>query len=96
MPLYVITTSDKPGMLETRIKVRPEHLDYLKAVGVVKVAGPFLDAAGDMVGSLLIVDVADEAAAREFAANDPYAKAGVFAEVQVRGWRHGFGELQLP
>lgn len=93
MALYVITTTDKPGALETRVRVRPEHLDYLKETGVVKLAGPFLDPAGDMMGSLLIIDVADEAAANAFAANDPYAKAGLFAEVQVRGWRLGFGQL---
>ena len=49
MPLYVITTKDKPGLLETRVKVRPEHIDYLKDTGVVKIAGPFLNDAGDIV-----------------------------------------------
>jgi uncharacterized protein YciI len=93
MPLYVITTTDKPGMLDTRVKVRPEHLDYLKATGVVKVAGPFLAESGDMIGSLLIVEVADEAAARDFAANDPYTLAGIFDQVQIQGWKHAVGQL---
>jgi len=34
-----------------------------------------------MIGSLVILDVADKAAAQEWADNDPYAKAGLFADV---------------
>ena len=30
---------------------------------------------------------ADEAAAKAFAANDPYAKAGLFETVEIRAWR---------
>ena len=37
-------------------------------------AGPFLDAAGEMCGSLVIIDVVDQEAADAWAAGDPYAK----------------------
>lgn len=40
-----------------------------------------------MVGSLLILDFADKAEAENFAANDPYAKAGLFERVDIRPWR---------
>jgi len=34
-----------------------------------------------------VLEAADLAAARAFAAADPYAKAGLFASVEVRPWR---------
>ena len=52
-------------------------------------AGPFLDDQDRMIGSLLIVDVPDEAAAKRFADGDPFAKAGLFASTEIRKWRWG-------
>jgi uncharacterized protein YciI len=40
-----------------------------------------------MVGSLIIIDAADTAAAKAFSVQDPYAQAGLFARVDVRPWR---------
>jgi uncharacterized protein YciI len=93
MPLYVITFMDKPGMLEARVAARDRHLAYLRETGVTKAAGPFLNAEGQMVGSMLIVEADDEAGARAFAAGDPYTAAGLYDEAEVRAWRHGYGTL---
>lgn len=82
---------DKPGHLEVRKANREAHLAYLSSTGVVEMAGPFLDAEGGMCGSLLVLDVADLAAAQDWAANDPYAKAGLFASVDVREWKKVIG-----
>jgi uncharacterized protein YciI len=41
-------------------------------------------------GSLLIIDVADRAEAEGFAISDPYAKAGLFESVQIRGYKEVF------
>jgi hypothetical protein len=46
-----------------------------------------------MVGSLLIMDFADRAAAEAFAADDPYRKAGVFEGVDILPWRVTRGSL---
>jgi uncharacterized protein YciI len=54
---------------------------------VVSQAGPLLDDAGEMIGSLVILDVADMAAAQAWAANDPYAKAGLFESVDLIPWK---------
>jgi uncharacterized protein len=87
---YVILAKDKPDGFDLRAKVRPDHLDYLKAQdAILMAAGPFLDDQDRMVGSMLIVDVADEAAARTFAENDPFAKAGLFVSTEIRKWRWG-------
>ena len=44
-----------------------------------------------MVGSLVVLDVPDRAAAEAWAANDPYARAGLFERVQVRPWNRVIG-----
>ena len=85
--LIALMARDKPGALQTRLESRDAHVAYLKATGVVAQAGPFLDAGGEMCGSLVILDVADMAAAKDWAANDPYAKAGLFAEVEMIAWK---------
>lgn len=87
--LFVITAFDKPDSLALRTATRPAHVDYLHKTGVLKLGGPFLDESGGMTGSLLIIDVPDLAAAREWQANDPYAKAGLFAHSELHAWKAG-------
>jgi uncharacterized protein len=43
-----------------------------------------------MVGSLLVMEFADKQAAEDFAANDPYAKAGLFHSVSITPFRKVF------
>ena len=89
---FSIACTDKPNALALRQANRPAHVAYLEAAGeTLCLAGPFLDAADQPIGSLLVVDVADQAAAEAFAAGDPYAKAGVFASVAVTAFRPVFG-----
>ncbi len=85
MRVAVICT-DKPDHIEVRKANREAHLSYLKDTGVVEQAGPFLNADGVMCGSLLILEVADMAAAQAWADADPYAKAGLFSAVRLEIW----------
>jgi len=85
--LIALIARDKPGALQTRLDTREAHVAYLKSTGVVSQAGPLLDSAGAMIGSLVILDVADEQAARDWAASDPYALAGLFANVELIPWK---------
>jgi uncharacterized protein len=39
-----------------------------------------------MNGSLIVIEAVSLDAAREIAAGDPYAKAGLFASVEIRPW----------
>ena len=82
---------DKPGHLHVRQENRPAHLEHITASGVVEMAGPFLSESGEMVGSLVILNVEDLDAARDWAANDPYAKAGLFQSVEIREWKKVIG-----
>ena len=82
---------DKPGALQTRIDNRNAHLAYIADTGVVEMAGPLLNADEAMCGSLIILDVADMAAAQNWADNDPYNKAGLFVSVTLTAWKKVIG-----
>jgi uncharacterized protein YciI len=82
---------DKPGALDIRTANRPAHLEYLKSTDLVAQAGPLLDSDAGMIGSLIILDVPDMAAAQNWADNDPYAKAGLFKNVTLTHWNRVIG-----
>ncbi|WP_029009447.1 YciI family protein [Azospirillum halopraeferens] len=90
--LFMFHCVDKAGAAEVRSANRAAHLAYLEAnADRLFAAGPLLSDDGTgMVGSLLIVDCADRAAADAFAAADPYAAAGLFERVEIRPWRRVF------
>ena len=86
--LYALICTDKPGSLELRMKVRPDHVAFLQGLGnQLKAAGPFTDDQGNMNGSLVIIEAKDLADAKAIAAADPYAQAGLFASVDIRPWK---------
>lgn len=82
---------DKPGHLHVRQENRPAHLAHIDSSGIVEMAGPFLTEAGEMAGSLVILSVDSLDQARHWAANDPYAKAGLFQSVEIREWKKVIG-----
>ena len=88
---FALMTKDKPGALQTRMDNREAHLAYITETGVVEMAGPVLDNDGQMCGSLIVLEVADLAAAQAWADNDPYAKAGLFEAVTLRAWKKVIG-----
>lgn len=88
--LIALIARDKPGALQIRKDNRAAHLAYIEDTGVVAQAGPLIEA-GEMAGSLVILDVADMAAAEGWAANDPYAKAGLFDKVELIEWKKVIG-----
>ncbi len=88
--LVALFAKDRAGALQVRKDNREAHLGYIKETGVVAQAGPLI-VDGDMAGSLVILDVEDMAAAEAWAANDPYAKAGLFASVELVEWKKVIG-----
>ncbi|WP_245665433.1 YciI family protein [Actinoplanes subtropicus] len=78
--------------LDEVAKVRDEHLAFLDGL----VAQGTLVAAGRQdppVGGMVLLDVADEATAREVMAQDPYVLRGA-AEYEARGWAPTVGVLK--
>jgi uncharacterized protein len=86
---FVLYCLDKTSHQRVRAENRAAHLEHLQAHGASLVAaGPLLDDAGqEMIGTLIILEAADRAAAERFATSDPYAKAGLFASVRITPWR---------
>lgn len=89
---YMILMKDKPGMGDTRARVRNEHLDYLDAnKHKLLNAGALIEddgTGGD--GSLYIVDTDDRGEAQRFLEGDPFHKVGLFGEITIRRWRKAF------
>ena len=88
--LFAIICTDKPDGLPLRMETRPAHLDYLKATAVAQ-AGPFLGVDGKPTGSLVVIEANDRDAAEDWAAKDPYAKAGLFSDVRIEPWNKVIG-----
>jgi uncharacterized protein YciI len=94
MATFAVICMDKPGGLAVRVATRADHLAFIAANGeMVRLAGPFLDPAGEMCGSMLVVEAETLAAVESFCAADPYARAGLFEAVQIRPWRVGVGKV---
>ncbi len=88
--LYAFICTDKPGEgLALRKQNREAHLAYLDSLGdKLALAGPFLNEDGtEPRGSLVVVRAESREEAEAMAANDPYAKAGVFETVEIRPWK---------
>ncbi len=86
--LYALICTDKPGSIAVRKSNRPDHVAYLQGLGdALKFAGPFTAEDGETPnGSLVVIDAASRQAAETIAAADPYARAGLFASVEIRPW----------
>jgi uncharacterized protein len=91
--LFAVIAFDKENSLELRLATRQAHFDYAKQTNCIKIGGPFLDAKGDMAGSLIVFEAADIDAAKAWHASDPYVKAGLFAHSEVRPWKPTFNPI---
>lgn len=90
---FIVICRDKDGAVEVRLANRAAHLEWVGANRDTIIAGgPFLSDDGQtMLGSLLMAEAADKAALEAFLANDPYARAGLFASVEIRPWKWVIG-----
>jgi uncharacterized protein YciI len=59
----------------------------------LRLAGPMLDDAGEMAGSIIFMEADDIATVRAFSADDPYSKAGLFARVDITAFKPTLGKL---
>lgn len=78
--------------LERRMAARPAHFEtarQLKANGHFVVGGAVLNEAGQMVGSMMVVEFPDEAALQEWLQNDPYVTGRVWnpETIDIRPFR---------
>ena len=90
--LFAIFCTDKPNSTDIRTATRAQHLEYLEGVldRIILVGPTFADDLTTMNGSVLILEFSDQSQAEDFAAHDPYAKAGLFESVIIRPWKQVF------
>ena len=94
MATFVLMCLDKPEALDLRMATRERHLAWVQSrLSDIKIAGPMFDDAGQMAGSMFILDVADKAAAEAFNAADPYTQAGLWQRVELKAVKVTFGSL---
>lgn len=93
---FIVQCTDKSNAAQIRADNRDAHLAYLKAHQAnIKVAGPFLNAEGGMIGSLLIIKGEREDDVRALLREDPYAQANLFSHVTIQPWRWVVGAPQV-
>lgn len=94
--LYVILGQDTENSLENRLATRASHLDRLELLqkqGRLLLAGPMpaIDAndpgGAGYTGSLIVAEFDCLEDAEQWANNDPYLLAGVYANVSVRPFK---------
>ncbi|WP_416305319.1 YciI family protein [Neptunicella sp. SCSIO 80796] len=93
---YMIYAEDRANSLQARLKARPDHLErlqQLKQQGRLLIAGPTpaIDS-GDpgeagFSGSLVVAEFSSLIEAQQWADNDPYIDAGVYAKVTVKPYK---------
>ncbi len=96
---YAIIAKDVNDSLQARLEARPAHLERLRRLqdeGRLVLAGPHpaIDSEdpgpAGFTGSLIVAEFPDLEEARTWAGEDPYARAGVYADVQVKPFRKVF------
>jgi uncharacterized protein len=88
MALYCIHAEDHPHSADLRLTHYDAHRAYLETATVhgivIHASGPLVDEDGiHMIGSLFIMEAADEGRVATFNAADPFAKAGLWASVRI-------------
>jgi uncharacterized protein len=80
---FVVLGRDPPGGAPRR-KHRAAHLAYVaNHQGKIVYAGPLLDEAGAMIGSIFVFDVENRPALNAYLAGDPYFSPGIFESVEI-------------
>ncbi len=84
---------DRPGSMTLRGELREGHWSYMDRYAAEMIArGPTLTDDGETAtGSVHILDLADPAAARAFAFDEPNYQAGVYRDVLLRRWQNVLG-----
>lgn len=92
--LFAIHMIDRPHAQGLRATMADAHRTFVGGyLDTMYLGGPLLADDGETaIGSLIIKDFPDRAAAVEFIANEPYNKAGLFEAVTIRA----FGPVVEP
>jgi uncharacterized protein YciI len=89
--LFAFIAQDVENSLTARLEARPAHVERLKELDAqnrLTLAGPHPHASEEgFTGSLIVAEFADLAAAKAWAAEDPYVAAGVYSQVTIKPFK---------
>lgn len=92
MPHFAVIARDRPGAEAARMAARADHFAYIERIlDRIAIAGPLKDEEGRFVGSILVYDVEDAAAARALVEADPYFAAGVWEPPEIHAFTAAAG-----
>jgi uncharacterized protein len=90
---FLIIGHGRPGMTAASEALRDEQRRYLGDRGYDDcfiARGPLLSEDGsEWAGSAYLVELADRAAVDALLADEPYARAGLYADVEIHPWQFG-------
>lgn len=89
--LFVFHGIDRPDASALRAEHAAAHRDH-QAGRSNPVGGPILDVAQQPCGTLIIFEAPDRVAAEALMADDPYVRAGLFANASI----HEFVAVDWP
>lgn len=90
MALFAVEYTYSDATAAARDEHRPQHRAWLGGLveqGIVRATGPWADGSG----ALIVIEVADEVAARELMAQDPFAQRDLVDAVRITGWNPVMG-----
>ncbi len=92
MPQFIIVAQDYTDneALNRRLAVRPTHMQRMKVEkekGIFIMGGARLNEEGNMVGSMLIVDLPNQESVTDWVAADPYIAGKVWESVDITPFR---------
>ncbi len=91
---FALVAYDRPNSAARRLEMRPEHLRHLESLGdTLLLAGPFLDDAGAMIGSIMVIEAESLEAARAIFARDPFMQNDLFDSVTIKPWKVTINKL---
>jgi uncharacterized protein YciI len=83
---FIFVGRDKPDSLALRMVTKASHSRFLDTCQEVLMTGPILDAAGAECGSVMVFRAESIAALNERLVDEPYRRAGLFAQTEILPW----------
>ena len=86
--LFVIHMIDRPDAADLRAEVVEAHREFVGGhLDAMYLGGPLVaDDGTTAIGSMIVMDFSDRAAAVDFIADEPYNRAGLFESVTIRAF----------
>ena len=90
---FLIIGRGRPGVTGARRDLIEQHRRYFADLGYLEhfiARGPLLsDGGAEWIGSAMLIELPDRAAVDTMMSEEPYARAGLYASVEIHDWQFG-------